>query len=171
MIESDSLLRDCQLISNKNLCIDTFDNVDKIDLNAYLSDYYTPQQYSLNINYNASNYKQLTELGEALQLLTECEKIEFDVESLELKVIESGRVDFVLYWYELSGGGSGDDGKFEYSPVTNANLNSTDTFWSQIVAFSLYDKRKEIILNQHSNVNLSFLFKNQMFFIRNLTPK
>ena len=171
LIESDSLLRDCQLTSNNNLCIDPFADHKIVDLQPFLADYHTPQQYALNINLNVPNYKQLTEIREILDLNLETsnlENIDLDVENFEIKVTQSGRIDFALYWYELYGGDNQ-----SYSPVKDSNLNGYDTFWNQMVAFSLFEKNKDNCLinsNEHRSVDLNFLFKNQMFYIRNLTP-
>lgn len=165
MIESDSLLKSCRLVSNKNLCIEPFDAVQNIDLEPFLVDYYTRQQYSLNINSNTPNYKQLTEIFDLLEIdMSKLDRLDFDVKDFEAKPIESGRIDFMLYWFEISDR----EGNKSYSPVPNGILSDSKTFWNQLVGFSVSDKQQGIDMSKHDLVKFDYLFKNQMFFVRDL---
>lgn len=167
MIESDSLLKSSQLESNKNLCIEPFDGVQKIDLEPFLLDFYTRQQYSLSVNTNTPSYKQLTEIVDVLEFdVNQLEKIEYDVRNAETRPIESGRIDFVLYWFEMID----KETKRVYSPVLNENLAGPETFWSQLVAFSVSEKRREVDLDKHDVIKFDYLFGNQMFYVRDLIP-
>lgn len=172
-IESEHLLNDCKLTSNKNLCINESTGFEKCDLEKYLFDYYTRQQYSLNISPNLPHLKQLTEIGEVLNLNW---LNEMDVNShttfsdgndeFELSVIDSGRVDFVLYWYELS------DKNVMFTPFRGFGLeNREDTGVAmQLAAFSFLEKTKTVERKTHDRVRLNYLFKNEIFYVRSIMP-
>lgn len=162
------MLKSSQLESNKNLCIEPFNDVKNIDLEPFIRDYYTQQQYSLSINMNEPNYKQLTEIVDMFEMdLTKLDITECQHSGFEVRPIESGRADFVLYWFEMISAPN----DLCYSPVQNGNLNDPNTFWNQLVAFSVTSKQREINLDKHDMITIDYMFKNQMLFVRDLITK
>jgi hypothetical protein len=164
------------LTSNKNLCINPIPNVAKIDLEQYLAEYYVKQQYLINVNIKSTaGLKELTRAQELVRIdLTSLDKLDnLELSNcVDMEISESGRADYILYWYELVGS-SEENSLPAFSPYENLFKRNETNISNQMVAFSLFSKDSPqtnnnniMAVHKDGRFKFEFLFKNEMFYAK-----
>ena len=141
--------------------------------------YQTRHNYSLNLNTNLKDYKRLSRvetiivnLNESYTINNEYFSKKEEFKSANFKIESSGRIDAILYWYELvdESNNCQNWNRF-YSPFSSNldenNLNASDQLASvclfrNSINENLIDEDKR----QH-NLKINYLFKNDIFHVKN----
>ena len=183
-IESASLLKECQLTSDQNLCIPNLDSLACMSLREIMTEYRTKNQYALSMSSNLKEFKQLSEVETILNLAqgqgSKSDEFQTIQERFqrEFRVRSSGQFNAVLYWYELVDKDSEfflqiDDestmpndecNRTIYSPYNNYNnSNNSDNISNQFAAVCFYDEANCVELDAHKEIKVNFSFKNDLF--------
>ncbi|CAF0874126.1 unnamed protein product [Brachionus calyciflorus] len=165
-IESKNFLNESELVTNRNLCLNKIGN-DEPNLKKILSDYNIEHQFSLNLNGNIKDFKQLTEIREFghfdLSNITENTKFNLDVKNFDIKINEPGYLNGILYWYELIFS----DSKY-YSPYQSSLIdkNNNSNVLAGIKLFYLDEEdlsKSKCSLND--SLNVDYMFKSDIFHL------
>jgi hypothetical protein len=184
-IESESLHKESQLVSDENLCISNLKDLQCLSLHELLAEYRTRHQYSLNINNNLRNFKELTDVETILKLRpndVNRSSRDTEIKSVHFKVKNEGKVNALLYWFELidenseyfmqidsDSSTSSCDGptklqKASFSPFTASLIDGANNS-NQLAAVCFYEANNSEIgdFARHGLVKVDYLFRNDIF--------
>jgi hypothetical protein len=182
-IESESLLKESELVSDENLCISNLKNLQCLSLHELMTEYRTRQQFSLNINNNLRNFKELSQVETILRLTPSEERPqneETEVKSVTFKVKNSGKLNALLYWFELidensefflqidSDSSTSSDGpsvklqRTSFSPFMASLIDGANNS-NQLAAVCFFEKNNEVDLDRHGSIRVDYLFRNDIF--------
>lgn len=177
-IESENLVKECRLVDDQALCIPNHDLTQASSLCDIMSDFATTHQYSLNPASNLKDMKHLTDrikVQSLNQFMNETDEIK---SNLELRAISAGRLDAVLYWYELV------DENLDYLLDIDSDSSHSEPFIRQHHTYSPFEytssnssnqlaalcfpNASSLNLSHNDLISLSYLFKNDIFHIEHV---
>ncbi len=148
-IESSSLAKECDLITNENICMNS-----AFDLKKILANYRVKHQYDIRIEH-LSDLKRLTQIETVFSFeLHKLMSIESQVSNVDyFRVIDNGYITCFLYWLEFS--------NHAREQVLNEFTSSTSLY----AAIAFFNETK-LLVNSHHGIKTKCLFKNDIFHMK-----